>query len=446
MRATLFLRLGLVLMCSAVLGCPGSDSGDDDTASGDGGTAGAATARDGGGDDGDTHADRDGGGAKPAKDAGSMSARTDAGDRGGAAGSDDADGHATADTCKPAKGAVPTWTEVDPKLPDFEVTGISAAMTPPPSGFSGVAFGNGVFVAPGASSDEDHMRWATSADGVKWTPHSQPIETGTTYSTSAIHFVKGKFLFFAEHAGDGFHAYTSDDGTSWTNAKITDERFIVDEFAASGDAVIVLGESGKALRSTDLETWTPLEIVPGGGLFSYNDIAFGGGRWVAATNNGGQVYGSADGAKWDLLGELTTPGGFHVEFGNGAWVANAPGVYFIGSDGEEFSAFMPEGNHYGAIRFAGGRFIDYGTDLQNNLAYSVSDDGKSWSEFGTLPPEKVGDDEQYRARLIRDTAYGNCRYVSVGWLTVLTKPKGTDPFSGEQSVLPLLLVGELKTE
>jgi len=42
-------------------------------------------------------------------------------------------------------------------------------------------------------------------------------------------------------------------------------------------------------------------------------------------------------------------------------------------------------------------------------------------------------------------AYGNCRYVLTGTISIQTKP--TDPtnvFSGKQRVLPLVLVGELE--
>jgi hypothetical protein len=289
------------------------------------------------------------------------------------------------------------------------------------------------------------MRWATSPDGMTWTAHTQAIATGKTYSTSGVHFVLGKFVFFAEHSGDGFHVYTSGDGLTWTSSKIRDDRFIVDEFAASADQVVVVGESGKALRSSNLKDWTPVETVPGGGLFSYNDVEYGNGRWVASINNGGQVYGSADGASWDALSIAGTPGGFRVEFGHDLWVVTGSGMYFTSSDGVAFDAFMPEGGHAGGgMRFAGGRFVDFSFGAASELLFTASDDGKAWSSYGMLPKETLAANEQTRSRLIKDIAYGNCRYVVAGVIGVQTKPSDPSNFlSATQSVLPLVMVGEL---
>lgn len=446
MSSRILLRLILVLLTLAAFGCPSDSDGDDDATGGDGGPRSDAAVK-----------DRDAGdrsGETPQKDAGDT--KKDAGKSGQAdSGSAHEDagkpmtsgtgGSGSSDDCTPAAGATPTWTEVDPMLPDFEVRDVGIAGTPPPAGFGGIAYGNGLFVVTGPSLDEDHMRWATSPDGVTWKAHTQPIATGKSYSTSRVHFVLGKFVYFAEHSGDGFHVYTSSDGLAWTSSKIQDDRFIVDEFAASDDQVVVVGESGKALRSSNLKDWTPVETVPGGGLFSYNDVEYGNGRWVAAINNGGQVYGSADGASWDVLDGFGTPGGFRVEFGHDLWVATAPSMYLTSSDGIAFDAFMPEGGHNSAwMRFAGGRFIDFSYDLDNSLLFTTSDDGKVWSAYGKLPPETLGANEKTRTRLVKDIAYGNCRYVVAGVLATQTNPSDPANFlSATQSVLPLVMVGEL---
>jgi hypothetical protein len=139
--------------------------------------------------------DKDAG--KPGSQAGSGSTHQDAGGSMTDAG---AGGSGSSDDCTPAAGAVPTWTQLDPKLPDFEVRDIGIAGTPPPAGFGGIAYGNGPFVVTGPSLDEDHMRWATSPDGMTWKAHTQPIATGKSYSTSRVHFVLGKFVYFAERS------------------------------------------------------------------------------------------------------------------------------------------------------------------------------------------------------------------------------------------------------
>jgi hypothetical protein len=46
--------------------------------------------------------------------------------------------------------------------------------------------------------------------------------------------------------------------------------------------------------------------------------------------------------------------------------------------------------------------------------------------------------------LLTDIAYGNCRYVAAGVLATQTNPSDPSNFlSATQSVLPLVLVGEL---
>jgi hypothetical protein len=256
-----------------------------------------------------------------------------------------------------------------------------------------------------------------------------------------IHFLNGKFVFFQVHAGAGFYVYSSSDGIKWTSRKISDANFAVSEFDSDGDQIVVVGDTGKALHSSDLETWAPIDITTA----SFNDIAFGAGRWVATINGGGEVFGSADGEKWDTIDGLTTPGGFYVAFGNDVWTLFGGGMYLTGTDGKKFDAVMPV--HYGSgVRFAGGRFID-NVDDGTNTVFSSSDDGKTWTEYGKLPSEKVGSDEKFRSRMIKDTAYGNCRYVVTGFISVQTNPTNpSDILSAKQSVLPLVLVGVLESK
>jgi hypothetical protein len=445
MHLTRPLRIASFI-CALAVGCGGSDGNSDDNASG----------KDGGGDGADAaaHHDDGSGGGEHHDDAGSSEANDDAGgnsggtdasmaqnDAGGSNGGSGGSSSMTTDDCVPKEGAVPTWTEVDPKLPDYEVRDIGVAGAAPPAGFGGVAYGNGVFVAIGLSSDEDHMRWATSTDGMKWTGHEQPIDAGKTYSGSVIHFLNGKFVFFQVHTGAGFYVYSSSDGMKWTSSKVSDDNFAVSEFDSDGDQIVVVGDNGKAQRSSDLKTWTPLGFAGG----SFNDVAFGAGRWVATINAGGEVFGSADGEEWDMIDGLTTPGGFYVAFGNDVWTLSGGGMYLTGTDGKKFDAVTPA--HYGTgVRFAGGRFIDNGDDGTNTV-FSVSDDGKTWTEYGKLPSEKVASNEKFRSRLIKDTAYGNCRYVATGFISVQTNPTNpSDILSATQSVLPLVLVGVLESK
>src|SRR5436190_24134554 len=58
---------------------------------------------------------------------------------------------------------------------------------PQVAGLTGIAFGNGLFVATGASGNDTVLRWATSPDGTTWTARSQPVGGDLkTFSTSRV--------------------------------------------------------------------------------------------------------------------------------------------------------------------------------------------------------------------------------------------------------------------
>jgi hypothetical protein len=96
------------------------------------------------------------------------------------------------------------------------------------------------------------------------------------------------------------------------------------------------------------------------------------------------------------------------------------------------------------MRFAGGRFVDFNYGADSSLVFTTSDDGKVWSGYGMLPAETLAANEKTRTRLLKDIAYGNCRYVVAGVIASQTNPSDPANFlSATQSVLPLLMVGEL---
>jgi hypothetical protein len=51
-----------------------------------------------------------------------------------------------------------------------------------------------------------------------------------------------------------------------------------------------------------------------------------------------------------VIDDLGTPGGFRAKFGNDAWIAVAPGLYFTSSDGEKLTATTPKGDHMGELK------------------------------------------------------------------------------------------------
>ncbi len=323
-------------------------------------------------------------------------------------------------SCDGIGTGTPTWTMTALDLPDLTVTDQELdPFAPVVMGFSGVAYGNGVFVAPVASTNEEVWRWATSTNGVDWEAHSRPVEMGHTYSTSRIHFLNGKFVYFGELFGVGAVVHTSTNGMDWTSTVFDTARHVFAEFDANETTTVMVGGSGDIRSTTDYETLTPR--TTGDGLFSYLDVAYGNGRFVASTNGGGQVFTSDNGEDWELVEGTTPPGGVFMEFGNGVFVANGQGqALWTSSDGIEFAPQTPIGIIGAPPRFAGGRFISWGTVGFNfppdGVLARMSMDGIEWIEWGSA--QGLADIEpgpQNAAPYsINDTVFGNCTYVMAG--------------------------------
>lgn len=324
-------------------------------------------------------------------------------------------------SCDTVGTGTPTWTMTALDIPELMV--VDLEYDPFGSsviGFSGVAYGNGLFVAPVNGSNEEVYRWATSSNGVDWEAHSRPVvETGKTYTTSRIHFLNGKFVYFTELFGVGAFVNTSSNGMDWTSTLIGTGRAVFADFTASSTTTVAVGGSGDMRSSMDLQSFTPR--TTGEGLFSYLAIAFGNGRFVASTNGDGQVFGSDNGEDWDLLDDVGTAGGVFMEYGNNVFVANGQGqTLWTSPDGITFTPQTPVGIIGAPPRFAGGRFMSWRTKgfsfPPEGVISVISMDGIEWTEWGEAAGfSDVEPGPQNAAPYsIADTAFGNCTYVMAG--------------------------------
>jgi hypothetical protein len=333
-----------------------------------------------------------------------------------------------------ARADVSTFTAVNSGLDAVFGNAGKGVLDPQVAGVSGVAFGNDTFVVVGASSGETVIRWATSPDGVTWTPHSQTIADGAKSSgQSKVHFLNNKFVFFATHAltnGSGAtYIYTSADGQGWTGAKILDGAHNIVEFAANPNRIMACGTNGDQFTSlVDLVTWTSVPVVAGGGTYSHNDIAYGAGRFISTINGfGGQTYSSTDGGTtWTALTGLAAPGGGVVEAGNDVVLVNFGADYYRSTDGATFTKVAPilPNNLWvlgGGPRFVGGRFIALSYDFNTgNQTYLGSTDGLTWTPVAIAPPAPTPPAGTSRGYTYIDYAWGNGKYVLVAADTTQT--------------------------
>jgi hypothetical protein len=280
---------------------------------------------------------------------------------------------------------------------------------------------------------------------VTWKSQSEKLTKGTTYTTSQIHFLNGKFIFFAEHKDDGFQVHSSPDAKTWTVTKILDvgERAQVSDFAASDTQTVYAGHTGDMRSSPDLITWTARPDVAGN-FFDFMDIAYGGGRWIATGNGGAPAWGSDDGVTWTTLDDSLK--GLRMAFGGGLWLATTGGgVAFTSTDGKTFtdvSQPITDLNPGRPPTFAGGRFLTMRADIATEPSrIGFSKDGKTWSAFGTYAAMPALPGDAPVQPWIADIAYGNCRYVMAG--VRVSGPAPTLAGPNIQTHTPLIITADL---
>ncbi len=182
---------------------------------------------------------------------------------------------------------------------------------------SGIAFGQGMFVAVGASGT-----LMTSADGSHWNVR----DVRTTKSLEDITYGAG--LFVAVGAGV---VLTSTNGTDWSSQTHGGGLIAV----AYGSGVFVaVGDNGRIETSSNGSFWSSRSS---GTPATINGIAFGGGLFVAAVSTG-DILTSPDGFTWTRRSSGTTCLLYGVTWGNGVFVITAAsGGILTSSDGINWS-------------------------------------------------------------------------------------------------------------
>ncbi len=171
---------------------------------------------------------------------------------------------------------------------------------------SGIAFGNGLFVAVGDGNV------LTSIDGVEWTPRVARVDL----LLSSVAFGNGRFVVAGLDT-----ILTSTDGLTWTEANLTfnvarefrDVTFGGGLFVAVGQGY---GYYPAIWTSVDGVQWSPISDGPRNELES---VAYGNGQFVAVGDEG-DIYTSPDGAFWIGRNSTVSSRLLGVTFGNNRYV------------------------------------------------------------------------------------------------------------------------------
>lgn len=147
---------------------------------------------------------------------------------------------------------------------------------------TGLAYGNGTFVAVGAEFQINSL-WTgviyTSADGAAWTR----VAGGLSGQPHDVKFGNGKFVAIATAFSDSGpsppKALVSDDGRTWTTNDLPQQ--LVAQRIAFGAGTFVTAAERSHLRSTDGMTWT--EFGPAALSYFASTVDFGAGHFVSWT-------------------------------------------------------------------------------------------------------------------------------------------------------------------
>jgi immunoglobulin I-set domain protein len=288
------------------------------------------------------------------------------------------------------------------------VPGPSAILT-------GVAYGNGTFVAVGNNSFV-----ARSADGVTWT-----TSTAGAYGTlNRVRFLNGQFMA----VGSSDKIIYSSDGASWTASPLPGAAFWD---VAWGNGVYVLA-GARAYVSSDGVNWTlthPTLTSPFSGPYepSLDTVVFGNGGFLALCGGGSPNPGiaqrrslfSTNGIDWIAggVGHTSSSGGnSELVYQDGIWASTTQRDFYAqdgvlvstnnGGTWERRLGFLDGG---GALSSGQGYFVVFQNIAIKLKQISSSTDSLSWQLRWPLTLSETNDGAALSA------AFGNGTFVAVGY-------------------------------
>jgi hypothetical protein len=279
---------------------------------------------------------------------------------------------------------------------------------PERSGWSGIAYGNGKFMAV-AYNQYSQNSGAYSTDGINWTPFQ--INGVSTY-WSDITYGNGKFVAL-KYGGDydGVYGATSSDGITW-------QLFVLPDFPNGADwsgvkylnnKFIAFAEGGYGTaHSSDGINWS----FYAGSLpnFGWSDITYGNGKFLINSFYGFNVYSSTDAITWTVSSTLYPNGQAFtgLAYGNGLFVATKQdygqgGQILTSTDGINWTLqqidIELQYNMLGNIIYANNKFV---TTLIGGAAYST--DGITWTKSNI-------DDYDLMVQYFYSIAYGEINTI-----------------------------------
>jgi hypothetical protein len=406
----------LLTACSGSIqaGVPKSDAGefdDDDSPSDDAATAGpgdggGTASRDGGNDARTQPVDAGSGGASEAgsaSDAAGEPVPVQDAARPSEAGTTDPGrdaGTPTPDAAMPA-GTVPMFVAVGYGTRrivscDFGRTWKGDMAEVPNGGddgtlVRGLAAGQGKFVM--AIGGGGTQKLAVSEDGVEWGLMMPALNNPGRNGYSDVAYGKGRFV-----AGGGHISIVSSDGKSWGMEGTMGSGGILRNLTFGdymGGRFVAVGDQGRRMSSSDGVTWGS-EVSSG--TARLHGVAYGGGVFVAITENSAGTFYSEDGGTTWQAGSIAGASGVRGILHDGKrFLVTTGGPTFTSNDGKAWQMnaasggpasldVSDDGMHYAG---ANGNVLYHSTDGINYMPVSMTGQAFTRVKFQRVKPSAV---------------------------------------------------------
>ncbi|HMO77699.1 MAG TPA: hypothetical protein PKD95_00685, partial [Candidatus Paceibacterota bacterium] len=248
-----------------------------------------------------------------------------------------------------------------------------------------VAYGNGLFVAGGASMI------LTSPDGLNWST------TTVDHSANWFGVAYGNGLFVLVDINNG-HVATSPNGADWATSTPVAGKYWFGTAYGQGKFVVV-GEDDdlidNVMTSYDGINWKEdTSANPG---TNWNSVTYGNGVFVAV--NSGNTMTSLDGTNW--ISRSGGAGNF-VTYGNGLFVSVGSNSIRTSPDGINWTTrTSPANNNWRSVTYGNGLFVAVSNSGTGNRVMT-SPDGINWTTRASA------EDNSWRG-----VTYGNGLFVAV---------------------------------
>jgi hypothetical protein len=304
-----------------------------------------------------------------------------------------------------------------------------AAWTPAQGGFArnitGIAYGNGTFVAAGYNDDKPNESIvACSADGINWTKSSVII----AFQINTVFFGGGKFIVGGYHTEKGACISESSDGVRWKEQSLRDSSHELGAcigFAHGknkrGEDVWVAAFSSSKMRYSSGSGWmtpsinggTVAQLIDGIWSNSISGVLFGDGRFIAFDRAGRYIF-SPGGGSWEMGEDTVAFGGRPVSrviaggdklIGvgpNNALGWSSDGITWTAADQvTDLRGDEVRGGDFNGVAYGFGMFA--AVSKRGTIIYSRN--GFTWTQVAS---------STFGSTNIRDIAYGDGRFVAVG--------------------------------